>query len=321
MKENCNLKVIKGEVGCHGAILRENQECKIFVKKNNPLFLIDNLSDESLLDGKSSLHSSKIAIKSESENPIEEFKFSSEDEEPQFPILEYSEENIKKIQNIENLLEICSDQNSKLKILLVAGARKTGKTTLSHFLTNRLLQTNSSKVYYVETDLGQPCYSPPGFISLFEVKTPLICNKSGWNLSYLNYEKLEFIGDNSPQFYPEIYKKGLENLRNEIDDLTKKSNSDIYVVVNTHGFTQGVGYFLTKEVLEVFKPDVVAYVASEKSSEDSCLMEKIDSVNGKKLRNVKNKIIGGAIPYVKFIDLLPKSVKNQSRMVKKIERG
>lgn len=315
ISENCVLRVVKGELGCHGALLTEGREYQIFAKKQNPSFLVENLSEDTLINGSSSLHSSEVAIKSDAVEPIIEYSYDGESE---FLVLGYEKRTFKQIQRTESLLEMFSDDKRKLKVVMVAGAKKTGKTTLSHFLANRLLQTSNTKVFYVETDLGQPTYSPPGFISMFEVEDPLLCNKSGWNARYLDYNKLEFVGDNSPQFYPEIYKRGLESLKEELDRVESRLESDAYVVINTHGFTKGIGYFVTKTIMEVLEPDVVAYVATEKAGSDYNLMEQIKKVGSKQLREFRNKISPGDIlPFVRFTNILPPEVKNRSRMVKK----
>lgn len=50
-------------------------------------------------------------------------------------------------------------------IALVCGAKNCGKTTFSRHLVNVLLQ-RYRKVTYLDTDVGQPEFTPPGFLSL-----------------------------------------------------------------------------------------------------------------------------------------------------------
>lgn len=52
---------------------------------------------------------------------------------------------------------------------MISGAKNTGKTLFSIYLLNNLLNpTDESKtIFYLETDLGQPSFGLPGFVSLF----------------------------------------------------------------------------------------------------------------------------------------------------------
>lgn len=50
-------------------------------------------------------------------------------------------------------------------ITFVCGASNCGKSTFSRNLLNVLL-TRCDRVAYLETDVGQPEFTPPGFISL-----------------------------------------------------------------------------------------------------------------------------------------------------------
>ncbi|KAE9610042.1 putative polynucleotide 5'-hydroxyl-kinase [Lupinus albus] len=50
-------------------------------------------------------------------------------------------------------------------IILVCGPGNCGKTTFSRHLLNVMLQ-RYKKVVYLDTDVGQPEFTPPGFLSL-----------------------------------------------------------------------------------------------------------------------------------------------------------
>ena len=54
-------------------------------------------------------------------------------------------------------------------IVVICGAKNCGKTTFSRHLMNVMLQNDThtyTKVAYLDTDVGQPEFTPPGFLSL-----------------------------------------------------------------------------------------------------------------------------------------------------------
>jgi len=55
--------------------------------------------------------------------------------------------------------------SSMLPIALICGAKNCGKTTFSRYLLNILLN-KYTKVAYLDTDVGQPEFTPPAFLSL-----------------------------------------------------------------------------------------------------------------------------------------------------------
>lgn len=58
-----------------------------------------------------------------------------------------------------------SPVTSNPPVALICGAKNSGKSTFSRHLLNTLLQ-RYKKVAYLDTDVGQPEFTPPGFISL-----------------------------------------------------------------------------------------------------------------------------------------------------------
>ncbi|KAK0604594.1 hypothetical protein LWI29_017329 [Acer saccharum] len=67
---------------------------------------------------------------------------------------------------------IAYDSNtSPHPIALICGAKNCGKTTFSRHLVNILLR-RYRKVAYLDTDVGQPEFTAPGFLSLTVVDKP-----------------------------------------------------------------------------------------------------------------------------------------------------
>jgi len=84
-------------------------------------------------------------------------------------------------------------------IVFICGAKNCGKTTFSRYLLNIVLQ-KYTKVAYLDTDVGQPEFTPPAFLSLTIVHkvTP------GWFVNpCLNFFKIVFY--NSYQNYSFLF--------------------------------------------------------------------------------------------------------------------
>ena len=115
----------------------------------------------------------------------------------------YSEEDHLKINTLENVLILSV---RKMKIITVIGEKKTGKSSLAYFLANKLLQEKKNgNIYFFESDVGQPCTCPPGFMSIRHLKSPILKNRTGWTREYFTDDMLSFVGDYSPEFNSDIY--------------------------------------------------------------------------------------------------------------------
>ncbi|CAB4011216.1 Hypothetical predicted protein [Paramuricea clavata] len=57
-------------------------------------------------------------------------------------------------------------------VVLVCGGKNVGKSTFARYLTNTILNTQKP-LYYLETDVGQTEFTPPGVISLTKVDAPI----------------------------------------------------------------------------------------------------------------------------------------------------
>jgi polynucleotide 5'-hydroxyl-kinase GRC3/NOL9 len=118
---------------------------------------------------------------------------------------------------VEKAVQMISDQSLKmsnqtsrknLKIFLVCGEKNQGKTTLSQMIANNILlgikrqPTKPGlpvpKVFFLETDLGQPVFSLPGFITMLQMDQNLLSNCTNTVL----LEKVicsKYFGDFSPE--------------------------------------------------------------------------------------------------------------------------
>ena len=146
---------------------------------------------------------------------------------------------------------------NNLFVAVVCGSKNTGKSSFSRYLVNSLLNAHRS-IMYLDMDCGQPEYTPPGLVSLFEVTEPMI------EPTYLKrYERplaSHFIGDTSPGTDPGLYERSVSNLFSrwaewkKATETAKRRRKDCkqegVMVINTHGWIQGLGLDVLCRFLE-----------------------------------------------------------------------
>ncbi|KAB1999943.1 hypothetical protein ES319_D12G196600v1 [Gossypium barbadense] len=145
----------------------------------------------------------------------------------------------------------------------ICGAKNSGKTTFSRHLLNILLQ-RYGKVAYLDTDVGQPEFTVPGFVSLTVVDkiTPdlaIPCLKTP--------ERCFFFGDVSSKRDPSTYLKYIFTLfdyyREEYCMFDKSENAgriELPLIVNTPGWVKGIGYEILVDMLRYICPTHVVKI-------------------------------------------------------------
>ncbi|XP_013929916.1 PREDICTED: polynucleotide 5'-hydroxyl-kinase NOL9-like, partial [Thamnophis sirtalis] len=115
-------------------------------------------------------------------------------------------------------------------VILVCGPKSIGKSTFNRYLMNLLLNRLPC-LEYLECDLGQPEFTPPGCISLVNVREPLL----GPPFAHQRPpRKMAYYGDASCEHDTERY---LDTLKYVFGGYER----DIPLLVNTMGWVKGRG--------------------------------------------------------------------------------
>ncbi|XP_057952159.1 polynucleotide 5'-hydroxyl-kinase NOL9-like isoform X2 [Malania oleifera] len=149
-------------------------------------------------------------------------------------------------------------------IALICGARGCGKSTFSRFLVNTFLSRSSKyeRVAYLDTDVGQTEFAPPGCLSLSvidkEIEDLTIpCLKTP--------ERAFFFGDVSSKRDPEAYLNyilALYDYYKEYCMFSKsKSSRNTPLLVNTPGWVKGIGYNTLVDMLKRIAPSHVVKIS------------------------------------------------------------
>ncbi|KAH6758392.1 Pre-mRNA cleavage complex II protein family [Perilla frutescens var. frutescens] len=130
-------------------------------------------------------------------------------------------------------------------ITFVCGPKNSGKTTFARHLVNVLLRRHK-RVAFLDTDVGQTEFTPPGLLSLTVidkitpdlmipcVKTPARCF---------------FFGDISSKRDPATYLTYIKALFDHYLD-TEIQGAGLPLVINTPGWVKGIGYEILVDMLK-----------------------------------------------------------------------
>ncbi|KAJ6591570.1 hypothetical protein DFH09DRAFT_907616 [Mycena vulgaris] len=159
----------------------------------------------------------------------------------------------------ETALDSLSD--SVNGVYFVKGHKKSGKSTFARTLLNRLL-CRYRKVAFLECDLGQSEFTPGGLVALNIIESPVFgppfTHPTIPNFAY-------YLGTTTPRSSPSHYIASIQSLletyqldvQTPVDvnfDGDSRISDVIPLVVNTMGWTKGLGADLTRKIEDIVQP-------------------------------------------------------------------
>ncbi|KAK3160555.1 hypothetical protein QOZ80_1BG0061150 [Eleusine coracana subsp. coracana] len=139
-------------------------------------------------------------------------------------------------------------------VVVMCGPKNSGKSTFSRLLLNELLP-RYGRVGYLDTDVGQPEFAPPGCISFHVVDEAI---PDLLNPTLREAERFCFFGDISSKRDPEAYLKCVFHL---YDYFVEKYQCDVNemlpLIINTPGWVKGAGFDMLVEMLRHICPTIV----------------------------------------------------------------
>ncbi|GAA5940483.1 hypothetical protein JCM3775_004809 [Rhodotorula graminis] len=148
-------------------------------------------------------------------------------------------------------------------VALVEGPKRVGKSTFAKMLLNSLLARYGA-VAYLDTDLGQPEFTPSGFLSLNVLRRPVL----GPSFTHVALPLASrFLGSTSPASDPSAYLEAaqalLETYALEVEyplDGEASTREDrkvverVPLVINTQGWVKGLGADLLDKLKALARP-------------------------------------------------------------------
>jgi polynucleotide 5'-hydroxyl-kinase GRC3/NOL9 len=168
--------------------------------------------------------------------------------------------------------------------ILVVGPKSSGKSSFCRFLSNFLI-SKLGTAHYLELDPGQPQYCPPGTISL---------HKPDYNFgpafSHAQFDcciKAHSLGYTSPKDQPLLYISYAHDLFNKFQS-TQKKNKQTALIINTPGWTRGLGADLLANFANYMSPTLILGLGP-----DDSLMEARDALGEESVITVESVLTSG----------------------------
>ena len=158
-------------------------------------------------------------------------------------------------------------------IALVCGAKGTGKSTsLRRVMRQYLGASKGGKArscFYLDTDVGQCEFTPSGMLSLHLVKEQeALLSVTDWDESeewyYRQPQHAQYLGDSTAKLHPNVYIEHIKSLEKVFRALSKSAPGSP-LLINTHGWGQGMGSLLVQGIADIFDPDVILNIKHEAS--------------------------------------------------------
>ncbi|VDI80780.1 polynucleotide 5'-hydroxyl-kinase GRC3/NOL9 [Mytilus galloprovincialis] len=142
-------------------------------------------------------------------------------------------------------------------VIAIIGGKNSGKSTLNRYLINSLLE-KLDRVYFLECDVGQTEFTPPGCVSLHCVSEPVL----GPPFTHQRPAVFScFFGGVTPADDPTRYLTCIEKCFSKYVDLKEKGP----LIVNTCGWNKGVGLALTVDIVRLVCPSLLVQINTQKA--------------------------------------------------------
>ncbi|XP_008938506.1 PREDICTED: polynucleotide 5'-hydroxyl-kinase NOL9 [Merops nubicus] len=144
---------------------------------------------------------------------------------------------------LEELIQACCAEDEGVPVMLVCGPKNTGKSTFNRYLINLLLNRLPS-VEYMECDIGQTEFTPPGCVSLSNITEPVL----GPPFTHQQTpRKMVYYGQTSCEQDTERY---LDVVKYVFSSYKK----EVPLVINTMGWVKGEGLLLLIDIIRLLSP-------------------------------------------------------------------
>jgi polynucleotide 5'-hydroxyl-kinase GRC3/NOL9 len=162
-------------------------------------------------------------------------------------------------------------QDKGSRIVLICGALRSGKSTFSRFLINKMLtsnnESNSKPVAFVDIDPVRPERSLPGHIGLFSLKHPVLgASFAGRMAPFLSPNISHFVGCGQQVINTPEYLSAVNDLINLIKSNGFKALHRDLIIVHCPGWYLGSGNEVVAKLISIFQPKDIAFLSDPPST-------------------------------------------------------
>ncbi|XP_053137036.1 polynucleotide 5'-hydroxyl-kinase NOL9 [Hemicordylus capensis] len=153
---------------------------------------------------------------------------------------------------VEELIQVCQEEDENCPVILVCGSKSVGKSTFNRYLINLLLNRLPC-IEFLECDLGQPEFTPPGCVSLINVTEPLL----GPPFTHQRTpRKMVYFGETSCEQDTERYIDTLKYVFSAYE-------RDVPLLINTMGWVKGAGLLLLVDIIRLLSPSHLVQISAQ----------------------------------------------------------
>ncbi|KAM9687704.1 polynucleotide 5'-hydroxyl-kinase NOL9 isoform 1-T1 [Trichechus inunguis] len=158
------------------------------------------------------------------------------------------------ISAVDELVSVASEEVDGCPVILVCGGQDIGKSTFNRYLINQLLNSIPC-IDYLECDLGQTEFTPPGCISLFSITEPVL----GPPFTHQRTpQKMVYYGKTSCK---DNYEHYIEIIKYVFSSYKRESP----LIINTMGWVTDNGLLLLIDLIRILSPSHVVQFSSGRS--------------------------------------------------------
>ncbi|KAM3659573.1 polynucleotide 5'-hydroxyl-kinase NOL9 isoform 2-T2 [Ammospiza maritima maritima] len=144
---------------------------------------------------------------------------------------------------LEELIQACCEEDEGVPVVLVCGPKNTGKSTFNRYLINLLLN-RLPVVEYMECDIGQTEFTPPGCVSLSSVTEPVL----GPPFTHQQMpSKMVYYGQTSCE-------QDTERYLDVVKYVFSYYKKEVPLIINTMGWVKGEGLLLLIDLIRLLSP-------------------------------------------------------------------
>nr|XP_003413240.1 polynucleotide 5'-hydroxyl-kinase NOL9 [Loxodonta africana] len=155
---------------------------------------------------------------------------------------------------VDELVSVSCEEVDGCPVILVCGSQDLGKSTFNRYLINQLLNSIPC-IDYLECDLGQTEFTPPGCISLFNITEPIL----GPPFTHQRTpQKMVYYGKTSCK---DNYEHYIEIIKYVFSSYKRESP----LIINTMGWVTDNGLLLLIDLIRLLSPSHVVQFSSGRS--------------------------------------------------------
>ena len=153
----------------------------------------------------------------------------------------------------------------KSNTFLITGKKNSGKSVFSTFLLNKMFLSHlksDRELYFVDCDAGQPLLTEPFCVSLIKINQPILTNYPNKSLTINKVILKNFVEENNQINYWQNYLFLLNSLVGYFR-LNLNYNKRNYLVINTNGYIDSLGFTINSKLSELIKPNIIFFLKNQ----------------------------------------------------------